>query len=82
MKRQPANVSAELAEMAYELADSCARSDIETHCVVSMICWYDTGAVALLDIEFVQRALRYLDARGLVNHHPDTPRLVNFEGFE
>ena len=77
-----AYVSPEIAALAYEIADSCARSDIECNCPRKWGRWYDTTEVDERgDQECVARALRYLDARGLVKHHADAPALVNFEGL-
>ena len=78
-----AYVSPEIAAMAYEIADSCARADIECNCPRKWVRWYDTSAVDVQeDAECVDRALRYLDARGLIKHHAEDPTLVNFEGLD
>lgn len=71
-------VSPEISSMAYELADEAARRDIESACSMKWG-WYDTGNVPLLDIEFVRKALAYLEARGLINRHPENSALVNFK---
>ena len=78
-----AYVSPEIAALAYEIADGVARSDIECYCLAKWGPWYDTSAaIDPEDLELINRALRYLDARGLINRHPEQPALVNFEGLE
>jgi hypothetical protein len=69
---------------AIEIADSCARADIE--CNVQPVfldgndeTWYDLDHV---DPEYcddsgpIHQAVRYLEARGLLDRHPKNPRHV------
>lgn len=69
---------------ALEIADSCARSDIECHCHgqegLEDIRWYETDSKTLDDIERppVEQAIRYLDARGLLIRHTTRPTWVRF----
>jgi hypothetical protein len=75
---------------AIEIADSCARSDIECNCGLHYewtadgvsVKWYDTTRIDAEDGPHLEQALRYLDARGRINHHPEQPHLVNFEGID
>lgn len=69
--------------LAHELAYDLARSDIECHCSSYDCRWYDTSSVRDLDPEtaetvvgWVERAVRYLDLRGLLRRHPDNPAVV------
>lgn len=60
----------ELQRLALELADECARSDIETHCPRDSNRWCDTSPKNSTDAERVARALRYLDLRAKTPGYP------------
>lgn len=72
---------------ALEIADSCARSDIESFCewnAAGATRWYDTseGAIHPADDHprnAVAQAVRYLGARGILIRHGASPHLVRFE---
>lgn len=73
----------ETLRLATELADDVSRSDIESFCVrteLDDVDWFDTHRP---DVDFesgcVAKALRYLDLRNRVIHHPQQPHLVRFE---
>lgn len=77
-------MTANITTMAFRLADSAARSDIETMCrsftedggePVSTeeirTCWYDTRAVIDPEnVRCVEEALEYLECRGMLKLHP------------
>jgi len=65
---------------AVEIADSCARSDIECNLSGAFADgWYDTTSGEPSDHEvWLEQALRYLGARGLIEHHPEYGHLVRF----
>jgi hypothetical protein len=69
---------------ALEIADSCARSDIECNCECSgkgAARWYRAlpdPDISPEENEWLPQALRYLTARGLIERHPDNPDLVRF----
>jgi hypothetical protein len=73
--------------MALDIADSCAVSDIETNCEGTNInpdtfpfWWvYDLNSVHEADKEFVENAVRYLDARGLLVRKEGEPNIVSFK---
>lgn len=74
----------ETARLATELAERHARQDIESYCVAEKLgryVWYDT-ATALregADVEeIIDRAIRYLNLRKLIAHHPQHGNLVRF----
>ena len=57
----------ELTQLAFDLADSTARSDIEAYASCSLRAgqtWCDVSEVAPDDTEYVADALRYLELRG------------------
>lgn len=73
----------ETLRLATALADDVARSDIESFCVSADAEgeeWFDTHRP---DVDFesgcVAKAVRYLDLRHRVIHHPQQPHLVRFE---
>lgn len=83
----PAAGDDDLMQMAFELADSAARSDIECigrSVVIDRMPWYDLQGLSEEDHAFVTFALRYMQARGnalpyLVICHPNYPFLRRFE---
>lgn len=72
---------------AIEIADSCARADIESFCewnTAGSTRWYDTSEAAIHPADAhprkaVAQAVRYLEARGDLIRHADKPHLVRFE---
>lgn len=73
----------ETLRLALELADACARSDIEMFCCSYQLhsgMWFDTSDVRGGDSEarMVSRAARYLRLRARVLVHPLHPQLVSF----
>ena len=77
-------VETDAQRLATELADEVAQSDIECNCVAAECAgadWYDTGAEIPDDPavrQGIEKALRYLDLRGLVTRHPEDSHLVRF----
>jgi hypothetical protein len=76
-------VQDELATLAVEIADATAMSDIELFCPEEWLglnefdLWYNTGAVATEGgEEAVDRAVRYLDLKGDLEHHPRNVKMV------
>lgn len=73
---------------ALEIADSCARSDIESFCGwegEADVRWYDTTEDAISPADdyskkTVAQAVRYLDARGALERHATNARLVRLLG--
>lgn len=69
--------------LATELADDVARSDIESFCrreEAEGHDWYDTDRPDVQPEDgCVAKAVRYLDLRHRVTHHPRYPHLVRFE---
>lgn len=69
---------------ALDLADSCARADIESTCVPAdhvagtPFEWWDTKRGDECDRELVSEALGYLYARGLIREHVAIPGVVAF----
>lgn len=67
---------------AIEIADSCARADIECHCTWEHIKgerWYDTRVTEERETEPIAQAVRYLEARGLLVRKPGQPELVRLD---
>lgn len=94
MKVTPYQIRAEQRELAFtaeecaviadalEIADSCARADIESYCpskrgAVPGERWYDTDD-GTVDDEAISQCIRYLEARGLLMRDPNDPRIVSF----
>lgn len=77
-------ISSDLAYVfadAIEIADECARSDIECNCGLTPTTapgYYDSTDHDPEDTDNIIQALRYLDARGLVERHPQHVHLVRF----
>ena len=63
---------------AIAIADSCSRSDIECNFQKGDHGWYNTAADAELNEPWLPQCLRYLDARNLIERHPDAPHCVRF----
>lgn len=76
-----------VAQMAVDIADSCARSDIECHgrhVQIGDTVWYDLQGLDDDLREVVEFGLRYMAARGnalpyRVVCHPNYPYLRRFE---
>ena len=72
-------LSPEVVALAIEIADSCARSDIESNCPWverDGVRWYD---LAYWQNEFVQASARYLSLRGKLTRCEGDPHLVRWE---
>lgn len=76
-------------DLAFELADETAMSDIECNCLAAEgeglpqpadpKRWYDTRCPDDQDDQaIVDRAIEYLDLRKLLELHPEQPHLVRF----
>ena len=59
---------------AIEIADSCARSDIECHCRGDFERGYDLASAEPEDSEMLVQAVRYLTARGLIERDGEIVR--------
>lgn len=68
-------------QLAFQLADSAAGSDIEILCAPAggepqtleeiRTCWFDLHQIMdPADIPFVAKSVEYLQCRGLLNRHP------------
>ena len=81
----------QLQQLAFRIADSTARSDIETDCEmadegrepVPGAHWYDTSAPIFApwhptDRDFIAEALQYLELRGLLIRDAAAPHIVSF----
>jgi hypothetical protein len=84
-QRPPSGViplSAELAPVladALEIADDGARSTVEIEFVDLLIGdmrWYDTKTADPDNAEWITQAVRYLEARGLIERRPGEEHLV------
>lgn len=78
-----ANPSPELIALAFQIADSCSRSDIECHCVehsgdAQSGWWFDTSKIESEDKQFIEDAARYLEMRSLLRRMPDQAHIVGF----
>lgn len=71
-----------VTDLAFRFADETARSDVECMCLSiredgkapetpeqMRDCWYDTATDAD-DLPYVERALEYLELRGMLKRHP------------
>lgn len=69
--------------LAYRLADSTAKSDIECHTLEvdgdDLRRYYDTTTADVEDKTFIDEALEYLQLRGMLERHPRKPHLVRFK---
>lgn len=89
---EASHMKREVLHLAYKIADSCARADIECECLQvrsdARGHWFDTAAIpdgADTDDagrEFLADALRYLDLRGLLIRDKDVPCIVTFRASE
>lgn len=69
----PASCGPMLAD-ALELADSCARADIECECRGSFAEGYDLSSAEDFTKEAIEKSVRYLTARGLIEREGDIVR--------
>lgn len=75
----------DILEMALQIADETAISDIEVygnpakHNGTLHGVWYDTGYPSDDDAAFLQRSTQYAIARNLVITHPQRPHLVKIK---
>lgn len=76
----------ERLQLALEIADETARSDIESLCVSHTdeghLWWYARAPVNELDPwtgKAIERAVRYLDMGEQIVHHATVPVLVRFK---
>lgn len=86
------NVTHRITELAFELADNAARSDIECMCEqvgsprtieAFITCFYDLGRIPdPEDAPYVAKAVEYLDARGLLKRHPSNENWVRPQSGE
>ena len=77
-------MSDELKQLAFEIADSTAISDIEAACPTvggdEKVGWlYDVSNPDEIDAYFIEQGLRYLDMRGILIRKPDAPHIVTFK---
>ena len=63
---------------AIDIADSCSRSDIECNFSKMDSGWYNVDVGGAENDPWLPQCLRYLDARHLIEHHPDAPHCVRF----
>ena len=87
----PATMSSDevhpLIELAFEIADSAARSDVEFHCAhhsgdAATGWWYDTTNIDDLAEgwrEELDKSIDYCERRGLLKRMPGAPHVVGFE---
>jgi len=73
----------EVVVEAFAIADSCARSDIETCCVpvegsTHKLLKWNTQEVDRQDRQIVAKSLHYLDLRRLIQREPGAPHIVSF----
>lgn len=69
---------------AFEIADHSARADVESGCAPvgqQMPPRYDLTKIDADCKAFVELAVRYLEARGLVRREEGNPNIVYFEGW-
>lgn len=72
---------------AIEIADSCARADIECNVPKARdgthgAHWYDTGQMGPEERDWLPQSLRYLEARGLLLRDAQNPAIVSFKSGE
>lgn len=66
----------EAERLAVEIADDAAAEMIDSECVLVEGGWWDTSRYDCHDPE---AEVRYLDLRGLLEHHPDRPEWVRMK---
>lgn len=76
------NTNTEITTLEQELAYEAARSNIEIMCNHRQRdtrgLWYDTDNDTILtnDTESIEKSVRYLEHKNLLERHPDNSRLV------
>lgn len=70
-------VTPAVIKLALTIADSCARSDIETCCEGDPNGW-DVNSPAPIDKPYVDQAVEYLELRGLLQRCHERPHVVTF----
>lgn len=77
-------MSKDLEALKTEIADDSAVSAVECECEFEPRegggWWYDTQSIDDLARDEIERALNYLDLRGLVTRKEGAPHLVTFHG--
>ncbi len=74
-----AEASSELVALAFRIADSTCRSDIECNTLALAGHWYDTRDPDGENASWLPDCLAYLDARGMVEHAAPFPHLIRFK---
>ncbi|WP_295936973.1 hypothetical protein [uncultured Xanthomonas sp.] len=92
-KQSRSDAAAEIAALAQAIADDTVRAEVELYARqhwIDGVVYYDSAQIvepgpdAELDLAQVQRALRYIEARGDIwpwhlKRHIDNPALIHFE---
>ncbi len=73
-----------VTDLAIEIADSTAMSDIELACPTvggdAKVGWlYDVSNPEEIDAPFIAQGLRYLDARGILIRQSSNPHIISFK---
>jgi len=82
---KPPAYSRAVIERAIAIADSCARSDIEScttpalHKPGEPFKWWDLDSADDMDSEGLAESVTYLESRGLLVRHDEHPNYVCFE---
>lgn len=72
----------DLAELAHEIAEEDSKSLIETSLLPGRDAageWYDLASLDAEEKEYVDRAVRYLDAAGILVRSPLNPNFVGWD---
>lgn len=73
-----------LLALAIKIADESALCSIESACACDdwkqpdELRWWMTDQVNTLAVEHVKEAVKYLEMRGVLEHHPDHPTWVRW----
>ena len=83
MNRKTHTSKSYVQDMAFKIADSAARSDIECNCLPDRWegpdgRWWNLNTAAPDAKENIEDAAGYLGARDLIRYHPGHPNLVQF----
>jgi hypothetical protein len=72
-----------MVKLAHEIAEE--QCELELDCYLAAVrdrrgrlLWYDLNSADEHSRWFIQRAVRYLDMRGLLRRHPHQPNYVNW----
>ena len=76
-----------LRVLAFEIADSAARADVESYGTLTVLndhLWYELSTLMAEERKFIENALRYMHLRGVelpyrVICHPEYPYVRRFE---